>query len=243
MRYRIELSYMGTAYHGWQRQPNAVTVQQVLEDALATLVHTQIEVVGAGRTDTGVHARYYVAHADMEALQIPETRLVHMLNGILPHDIAVSHFRATLPDFHARFDALNRTYKYYISRVKDPFWYERAMYFPAALNFEAMQRAAKLLLTYNDFAAFCRTGTDVHTTLCQLHTSTWHMQENLLVYTIQADRFLRNMVRAIVGTMLDVGQEHISLDDFCAIIESRDRCHAGASAPACGLYLVDVQYP
>ncbi len=242
MRYRLTLSYCGTRYHGWQRQPNAVSVQEILEKSISQLLRTPVEVIGAGRTDTGVHARYYVAHFDAPELPFPLTHFVYMLNGILPHDVAVLEILPASPTFHARFDALSRTYEYWLSRVKDPFLIDRAMQYTGNLSLEAMQTGAAALLKYKDFAAFCKTGTDVHTTLCHLTESHWIVHDDVWIYRVTADRFLRNMVRALVGTLLDLGREKISLTHFRQIIESKDRGQAGASAPPQGLYLVNVEY-
>lgn len=242
MRFRLDLSYCGTHYHGWQRQPNAISIQEILEEAIAKLLHTSVEVVGAGRTDTGVHARYYVAHFDAEKIPSPLPQFVYMLNGVLPHDIAIQQILPTSPDFHARFDAVSRTYEYWIARTKDPFLTERALQISGELSLEKMRAGAALLLEYNDFASFCKTGTDVHTTLCRLIESQWNVRGDLWIYRVTADRFLRNMVRAIVGTLLGVGREKISLATLREIIEAKDRGRAGASVQPQGLYLVDIEY-
>ena len=244
MRYRIDLSYCGTNYHGWQRQPNALTVQETLEKALKQILRTAVELVGAGRTDTGVHAKHYVAHFDASQISLPLQEVVYMLNGILPSDIAVYALSETYPTFHARFDAQTRSYEYWIVRRKDPFLLNAAYLYTAPLDLELMQRGAQVLLEYSDFASFCKTGSDVQTTLCKLIQSEWICceEEYLLIYRITADRFLRNMVRAIVGTLLDLGRGKLTLEGFRDIIESRDRRRAGASAQPQGLYLVSVQY-
>lgn len=242
MRYRLELSYRGTSYHGWQRQPNAVSVQEIIEGALTKLLRSPIEIVGAGRTDTGVHARHYVAHFDANMLPYSREHLVYMLNGILPHDIAIHSILPTTPDFHSRFDAVSRTYEYWIARNKDPFLIDGAFLFSGALSLDAMQTGAALLLQYKDFASFCKSGTDASTTLCYLTESQWSVREQVWVYRVTADRFLRNMVRAMVGTLIDLGRGKITLDEFRTIIEAKDRGRAGASAPPQGLYLVEVNY-
>ena len=190
MRFRLDLSYCGTHYHGWQRQPNAISIQEILEEAIAKLLRTSVEVVGAGRTDTGVHARYYVAHFDAEEIPSPLPQFVYMLNGVLPHDIAIQQILPTSPDFHARFDAVSRTYEYWIARTKDPFLTERALQISGELSLEKMRAGAALLLEYNDFASFCKTGTDVHTTLCRLTESQWNVRGDLWIYRVTADRFL-----------------------------------------------------
>ena len=242
MRFRLNLSYCGTHYHGWQRQPNALTVQETLETAIAKLLRVPVEVIGAGRTDTGVHAHYYVAHFDAEEIPIPLTQFVYMLNGVLPHDIAIQQIFPASPDFHARFDAVSRSYEYWIARTKDPFLTERALQLSGGLSLENMRAASALLLEYSDFASFCKTGTDVHTTLCRLTESQWIVQGHLWIYRITADRFLRNMVRAIVGTLLEVGRGKLSLHTFREIIEAKDRGRAGASVQPQGLYLVNIEY-
>ncbi len=243
MRYRIDLGYCGTNYHGWQRQPNALTVQETLEKALKQILRTAVELVGAGRTDMGVHAKHYVAHFDAPQISLPLQEVVYMLNDILPSDIAVYALSETYSTFHARFDAQTRSYEYWIARRKDPFLLNAAYLYTAPLDLELMQRGAQVLLEYSDFASFCKTGSDVQTTYCKLSESEWIARdEHLLVYRITADRFLRNMVRAIVGTLLDLGRGKLTLEGFRAIIESRDRRRAGASAQPQGLYLVSVQY-
>ena len=243
MRYRLCLAYHGAGYHGWQRQPNAVTVQEVLERSLSQLFQQEIEVTGAGRTDTGVHARFYVAHFDATGLPMPVERLLYVLNGILPRDIVIFHIEETASTFHARFDATRRTYEYWLVRRKDPFLSDGALLYTSPLNLSLLQTGASLLLAYEDFASFCKTGTDVHTTFCHLFLSEWEVRDKVWIYRISADRFLRNMVRAIVGTLLDLGRGKITLSQFQEIIESRRRGRAGASAPPQGLYLVDVSYP
>lgn len=241
MRYRLTLSYAGTRYHGWQHQPNALTVQQVLEEALAMLLREPVEVVGCGRTDTGVHARYYVAHFDTSNPTSGE-QIALRLNHILPPDMAIMGCEETSPDFHARYDALARTYEYWIARQKTPFLPDMAYQFTAALDLEAMQQAAQQLLTFHDFAAFCKQGSDNKTTLCQLSESAWQQRGQLLVYRVTADRFLRNMVRAIVGTLLEVGR-HQRASDLSTLATGADRSMSGESVPAQGLYLVGVKYP
>ncbi len=243
MRYRIDLAYLGTNYHGWQRQRNASSVQEVLEDRLSTLVGHSVEVVGAGRTDTGVHASHYVAHFDAEKLRMPEARMVYALNGTLPQDIAVHSLAECAAEFHARFDALSRTYRYVISREKNPFALGRSYQCSYPLDLPSMQAGAAALLPYSDFASFCKAGADNKTTLCELMRSEWTVEGNQWVYTVQANRFLRNMVRAIVGTLLDLGRGRITLEQLHEIVAAADRGKAGASAPPEGLYLSDIAYP
>ena len=244
-RYFIWLSYKGTAYYGWQVQPGTPTVQQTLNNALTVLLREDVETTGAGRTDTGVHAATFVAHFDTtqtaEELNLPQ--LTYKLNRILPSDIAIQRIEEVKPDAHARFSAQSRTYHYFICTQKDPFQVGRSWLVERRLNIEAMQQAADLLKAYEDFESFSKTNTQVKTFKCQIFEARWEQEGNLLRFEIKADRFLRNMVRAIVGTMVDVGLGKISADDFASIIESKNRSQAGFSAPGYGLFLVEVEYP
>ncbi|KAF0238429.1 MAG: tRNA pseudouridine38-40 [Prolixibacteraceae bacterium] len=241
-RYFLQLSYKGTRYFGWQRQPNAISVQEVLEKTLSTILREDIAVVGAGRTDTGVHASCYVLHFDVShEIQEPE-KLVYHLNRFLPDDIAIQGIKKVSNDFHARFSAASRTYKYYISTVKDPFANETSYQFTVPIDMEKMNEAAKILFDYVDFTSFAKLHTDVKTNNCKIFQAEWETENNQLVFTIQADRFLRNMVRAIVGTLLEVGKGKITVDDFRKIIEMKNRGAAGTSAPPQGLFLVDIGY-
>jgi len=243
MRFFLTLSYKGTAYHGWQIQPNAFSVQQALQDALSMLLRENIEVVGAGRTDTGVHAAYYVAHFDTESEKLlDKDHFCYHLNAILPKDIAVSAIQAVRDNAHARFDATLREYKYYVTQAKNPFQTDIAYHYPMHLDIERMNEAANALKDYTDFESFCKLHADNKTTICHIKESVWSKKDNMLVYTVSADRFLRNMVRAMVGTLIDVGRGKINVDQFRQIIEAKDRCAAGTSAPAHGLFLTDVQY-
>lgn len=242
MRYFIEFSYNGKNYCGWQSQPNAVTVQEVLEKSLSTLLRQKIEVVGAGRTDSGVHARQMFAHFDTEQI-FENENLVHKLNAFLPKDIAIHHIFRVLEDAHARFDAVKRTYEYHITTKKNPFLSEKSMYVNLPLDISKMNEAAKILFQHTDFQCFSKSNTDVFTYNCKIYEAFWKQKENQLIFTISADRFLRNMVRAIVGTLLDVGLKKIQLTDFEQIIKSKNRSRAGASVPACGLFLTKVEYP
>lgn len=241
MRYFLEFSYLGTAYHGWQRQPNALSVQEVLEDCTGTLLGGKLEIVAAGRTDTGVHARKMVAHFDWEDT-LPEDFVVR-LNAFLPRDIAVRGVRPVKPDAHARFDALSRTYRYYVVQHKDPFSIDSAHWVQRPLDFGAMNEAARLLLGCQDFKCFSRSNTDVKTYLCEVREARWEREGEAWVFVITADRFLRNMVRAVVGTLLQVGKGNLGPDAVKAIIKTRDRSEAGASVPAKGLYLTELVYP
>ncbi|MEJ2584151.1 MAG: tRNA pseudouridine(38-40) synthase TruA [Robiginitalea sp.] len=241
MRYFLQFSFFGQHYHGWQRQPKDLSVQEVLEDRLGTLLGRHIEVVAAGRTDAGVHARIMVAHFDWD----PPLRkdLLHRLNAFLPEDIAVQQIRAVKPDAHARFDALSRTYQYRLVQQKDPFEQDTAFFTIHPLDFGAMNKAAELLLEYSDFQAFSRVNTDVKTFICHIRHAKWEKEGPVWTFTITADRFLRNMVRAVVGTLLEVGKGKITGEDVKSIIKSRDRSRAGASVPAKGLYLTGITYP
>ncbi|PKA82237.1 tRNA pseudouridine38-40 synthase [Ulvibacter sp. MAR_2010_11] len=242
MRYFIEIAYNGKNYHGWQIQPDAVSVQEVLEQTLSTLLRKDIKVTGAGRTDTGVHAKQLFAHFDEEVIEdIPD--LMYRLNSFLPKDISVQHIFEVKKEAHARFDAVSRTYEYIISFKKDPFLDEFSYYIHHKPNVDIMNEAANSLLNYKDFQCFSRSKTDVKTYYCKVQKAIWTERDSQLIFTIVADRFLRNMVRAVVGTLLEVGFEKISLSQFHEIIESKDRNKAGASAPAHGLYLTEVTYP
>lgn len=242
MRYFIEISYQGTHYYGWQRQPDAISVQEVLEKALSTLLRKDIKVSGAGRTDAGVHAKQLFAHFDFDAIE-DVSALVFRLNSFLPKDVSVQHIYRVSDDAHARFHASERAYEYVITLGKDPFseaYSHQLHYKPDVV---LMNEAAALLLEYKDFQCFSRSNTDVKTYFCKVKTAFWKEENKQLIFTITADRFLRNMVRAIVGTLLEVGFKKITLADFRTIIESKNRVNAGASAPAKGLFLTKVAYP
>lgn len=241
MRYFIELSYNGSAYHGWQLQPNVLTVQEVLERALSNIIGNKIEITGAGRTDTGVHAEQMFAHFDTDLAL--DDHLVYKLNSFLPKDIAVHNILKVIPEAHARFDAISRTYKYRISLIKNVFTFNNAYYLKQKLDIKKMQEASKILFQYNDFQCFSKSNTDVKTYHCNIMQCDWEKIQNELILTIKADRFLRNMVRAIVGTMINIGLGKISIDDLHSIIKSRSRSEAGYSVPAHGLYLVEIIYP
>ncbi|MBT8320821.1 MAG: tRNA pseudouridine(38-40) synthase TruA [Eudoraea sp.] len=241
MRYFLSLSYFGKAYHGWQRQPNALAVQEVVEHALSTLMRSPITIVGAGRTDTGVHAREIYAHFDT-ASPIPSD-LLKRLNRFLPDDIAINSLFSVPDDAHARFSAVSRTYEYYVISKKDPFYSDSAYLVERPLNVELMNKAAEIIMSYEDFECFSKSNTDVHTFNCQISSAAWKEKGDLLIFKITADRFLRNMVRAIVGTLLDVGLDKLTTEDVKAIIKSKNRSEAGVSVPAKGLYLTRVEYP
>lgn len=242
-RYFIYLSYKGTAYHGWQFQPNGISVQEVLTNALSTVLRTEIDIVGAGRTDTGVHAKLMVAHFDTET-ELPDlTAFVIKLNSLLPRDIAVSNIVRVRADAHARFDAVSRRYEYHVVTTKNVFKNELAARFNENLNFDLMNEAASVLPEYIDFTSFSKLHTDVKTNNCVITQAKWALVDDEWVFTIEADRFLRNMVRAIVGTLFEVGRNRMSVAQFRDVIAAKNRCKAGASVPAQGLYLVDIQYP
>jgi len=244
-RFFLHLSYDGTNYHGWQSQNNAITIQLEVEKALSILFQQKIEITGAGRTDTGVHAREFYAHFDVgNSFDSDELHdLIYRLNAILPSDIAVYGILPANKDAHARFSAVSRTYKYYISRNKDPFAKDYSWCVYGNLNIEAMNNAAKILLKYTDFTSFSKLHTNTDNNNCKIFQAEWKEENNMLVFTITADRFLRNMVRAVVGTLLDIGKGKITLNDFRKIIESKNRCNAGYSVPAKGLFLENIEYP
>lgn len=241
LRYFIELSYNGKAYHGWQNQPDAISVQQVVEEALTVLLKKKIAIVGAGRTDAGVHALKMFAHFDFD-LTFPEN-LIFKLNSYLPKDIAIQAIVAVKPDSHARFNAVSRTYHYRIAIQKNPFSYDHAYDLHKSLDLELMNKACNILLQYNDFQCFSKSNTDVKTYYCDIMQADWQMEESELIFTIKADRFLRNMVRAIVGTLINIGLKKIPLQSLHEIVQSKDRRNAGYSVPAHGLYLIDIEYP
>lgn len=242
MRYFIQFSYFGKAYHGWQNQPNAVTVQEVLEETLSKLVRKKIRMTGAGRTDAGVHAKEMYAHFDMDFIKnIPD--LVHRLNAFLPDDIAVLQIIQVEEEAHARFDATERTYEYWVCNVKNPFYKDNAHYVRRDLNLDLMNQAATLLIGRKDFECFSKSNTDVKTYLCDVKEAVWSKENEKIVFRITADRFLRNMVRAVVGTLLNVGLAKYEPDYVNTIINSKDRSKAGVSVPAKGLYLKSIFYP
>ncbi|MBR8707918.1 tRNA pseudouridine(38-40) synthase TruA [Bacteroides pyogenes] len=242
-RYFIYLAYDGTRYHGWQVQPNGISVQECLMKALATFLREDIEVVGAGRTDAGVHASLMVAHFDYDASLEPDA-VADKLNRLLPPDISVFRIRRVKPGAHARFDAVERTYKYYVVSAKYPFNRQYRWRIHSRLDYDRMNEAARTLLEYSDFTSFSKLHTDVKTNICRITHAEWTQEDDITwVFTIRADRFLRNMVRAIVGTLVEVGRGKLSVDGFRRIIEQKDRCKAGTSAPGQALFLVDVAYP
>jgi tRNA pseudouridine38-40 synthase len=243
-RYFIYLSYKGTSYHGWQVQPNSVTIQKILDEALSIILNEKISTVGAGRTDTGVHALVFCAHFDTIAPDLTSKKnLVYRLNRFLPGDIAVSRILKVMPEAHARFSAITRTYRYNISKTKNPFWEDSSWFIHGKTDINSMNEVCGLLLNYNDFTSFSRLHSDNKTNVCRIFYAVWEEADDRLVFTIKADRFLRNMVRALVGTMVEVGAGKMTMRQFEDIIQAKDRCKAGKSAPAKGLFLVDIEYP
>ncbi len=242
MRYFIEIAYNGGNYFGWQRQPEQISVQQVLEETLSTLLREELKITGAGRTDAGVHSKQLFAHFDFDEIENSED-LVFRLNSFLPKDISVKNIFEVKDDAHARFDAVEREYEYIISLEKDPFSQDFAFQINNKPDVDLMNKAAEKLLNHKDFQCFSRSKTDVKTYNCTIIKASWEAKNNRLIFTIAADRFLRNMVRAIVGTLLDVGYGKTSLEEFQKILNSKSREEAGASAPAHGLYLTKVIYP
>ena len=243
MRYFIELAYNGTNYHGWQIQPNGVSVQEMIESALSTIFSTKTGITGAGRTDAGVHAAYMVAHFDTEQPVEDCTKLANRLNRILPNDIAIMSVSEVAADSHSRFSAVSRKYEYHITFEKNPFLHKFATKVNYNLDFDLMNQAAGILLSYNDFTSFSKLHSDVKNNLCTVTQSFWEKRGDRWVYTIEANRFLRNMVRAIVGTLFDVGRRKITVGRFAEIVEVKDRSLAGTSASPQGLYLIDIKYP
>lgn len=242
-RYFIELAYDGTNYHGWQIQPNGSSVQETLMKALATFLRQEVEVVGAGRTDAGVHARRMMAHFDIDR-ELDGAQVTDKLNRLLPPDIAVYRVVPVKPNAHARFDATYRKYQYHVTTCKDPFSRQYAWRLFHPLDFEKMNEAAKTLFDYTDFTSFSKLHTDVKTNNCRIMHAEWtQVSDTEWVFTIQADRFLRNMVRAVVGTLVEVGRGKLNIDGFRRVIEQKDRCSAGSSVPGHALFLVDVGYP
>ncbi len=242
MRYFIHLAYDGTNYHGWQIQPDANSVQEELQKALSVLIRREIEIVGAGRTDAGVHARRMVAHFDFDGpLDCQQT--AYRLGRMLPRDIAVYLVEPVADGMHARFSATRRTYHYYLHTERDPFCRQYSCELHYELDFQLMNEAGRILCTYNDFGAFCKSHSDVKTTLCHVTEARWiQVDSSHWYFRISANRFLRNMVRAVVGTMIDVGRHRVTLDEFRKIVEGKQRTQAGESMPAHALFLEDVAY-
>jgi tRNA pseudouridine38-40 synthase len=246
LRYFIELAYDGTDFHGWQTQPNATTVQELLDDALTIVLRESIETTGCGRTDTGVHARDFYAHFDSPSLVIDHQSLVKVVesvNAILPYTIAVKRIIPVHAEAHARFDATSRSYEYHVHFNKDPFKINHSWQLRDKPDIALMNAAARIIMEHTDFSCFSKSNTQTYTNNCKITRAEWVYSEHCLVFHITADRFLRNMVRAIVGTLMQVGRKEIQPEDVEAIIESKNRSNAGTSVPACGLYLTEIKYP
>ena len=259
MRYFIRLAYNGAAYHGWQSQPSAISVQQKIEEALSTVLRLPVSIVGAGRTDAGVHAREMFAHFDLPATlescgrTTDIGKIILSLNRLLGKDIAIYDIFKVADDAHARFDACERTYKYFVTYDKTPFMHQLCWHSPSSLDLDKMNEAAAFLKITDDFTSFAKLHSDSKTNICDVRDAYWHpasghqdmapLMGNGIVFTISADRFLRNMVRAVVGTLVDVGRGKLSISEFKDIISKKDRCAAGTSMPAHALYLWSVKYP
>lgn len=241
MRYFIHLAYDGTRYHGWQIQPNGISVEGEIERCLTTLLRTNIDIVGAGRTDAGVHARHMAAHFDFTDIDC--NQLTYRLNKMLPPDITIYKIETVNDDMHARFSATSRTYHYYVSTMKSPFNRQYTWRTHYDLDFDLMNEAATLLLHYKDFACFCKSHTDVKTTLCDVREAKWiQTSDSEWYFRITANRFLRNMVRAVVGTLIEVGRHRMSIEEFRQVIEGKKRTQAGESMPGNALFLEHVEY-
>lgn len=240
-RYFLEIAYKGTEFHGWQVQPGVVTVQSEFERSISTVLGKTTSVVGCGRTDTGVHAKQFFLHFEHEDLL--DEQLVRSLNGVLHKDVAVKRIIPVSLEDHARFSATQRAYEYRVHLGKDPFKTGRSLMVYHKLDVEKMNKAAELLLGRQEFTSFCRTGSDVKTHFCDVRRAEWNVGNGCYIFYISADRFLRNMVRAVVGTLMDVGAGRMSVDGFQAVIDAKDRRKASKSALACGLFLTEVQYP
>lgn len=247
MRYFLKLAYNGAPFHGWQSQPNAISVQEVVEQGLATISRHPVSIVGAGRTDTGVNARVMYAHFDADIIE-DKKRFILSLNRLCGPDIAIEDILDVPEDAHARFDAIEREYRYFVTFEKSPFLAPYSWFSPSTLNLEAMNEAAELLLKAKDFTSFAKLHSDAKTNICDLREACWKSWDNLygvpgLVFTIRADRFLRNMVRAVVGTLADIGRGKMSLAQFQDVIDAKDRCSAGTSMPPQALFLWNIKYP
>jgi len=243
-RYFLYISYLGKGYRGWQVQPGKITIQGILENALSTILQEKISCTGAGRTDTGVNALMFVAHFDSVKEGLDDRdNIIFRLNRFLPPEIAVSRIRRVIGSAHARFDAVSRTYEYRISKSKNPFQRDTSWFRHGNLDLESMNRACTCMLDYNDFTSFSKLHTDVKTNNCVIREAFWISNGDQLVFRITADRFLRNMVRAIVGTMIEIGTGSVKPEGIREIIEAHDRSRAGKSVPAAGLSLVNIEYP
>ena len=242
MRYFIEFSYNGSDFHGWQRQNNAISVQQVIEESLTLIQSEIVNVIGAGRTDTGVHAKVMIAHFDVQELSKTRNDFIFKLNQLLPKSIVIKNLRRVKDDAHARFDAISRTYLYYISQVKDPFNNSLHYFYKEKLDWDLMNQASKIIINHNDFECFSKSNTDVKTFLCDIEKASWETNINGAVFKITANRFLRNMVRAVVGTLIEIGNGKKKIKDLEKILVSKERSKAGYSVPANGLFLTEIKY-
>lgn len=241
MRYFIDISYDGSNYHGWQIQPNADTVQHQINLAFSTILNEEINVLGAGRTDTGVHAKKMIAHFDTNQT-IDFVKFKYRINGFLKNDISLNDIYKVKEDAHARFSAISRTYEYRVSRTKNPFSVN-SYFLLRDLDFQSMKKACKFLHGSHDYTSFAKLHSENYTNNCEVYIANWEEDENFLIFTIKANRFLRNMVRAIVGTLIEIGEGKISFSDIETILMSKDRAKAGYSVPANGLSLIDIEYP
>jgi len=243
-RYFIHLSFNGTNYHGWQHQPNGISVQSVIKKVFSIKLAENIEVIGAGRTDAGVHAKYYIAHFDSEKPDLQNNiNFLYEINNFLPPDISIKKIILVSNNAHSRFSATSRTYQYFLCREKNPFSLEFSYYYNAELNVNKMNEASAILLNFTDFSSFCKSKSDTKTNLCKIYEAYWKEETGFLIFNIKANRFLRNMVRAIVGTLMEVGKEKVTITEFIDIIEKKNRSFAGMSVPSKGLFLTDIEYP
>ena len=242
MRYFIEISYLGTNYHGWQSQPNAITIQEITENCFSKILNNPVKLVAAGRTDAGVHAKQMYAHFDSDMIINDKKSFEHKVNSFLPKDIVVKKFILVHDNAHARFDALYREYEYHISLIKNPFEIDKAYFFKKSLDIKKMNKCCNTMLQYSNFKSFSKSKTDVKTYDCKIYEAKWMLDKNSLIFKIKADRFLRNMVRAIVGTLIEIGLGKITEKEFKLIIEKKDRQLAGFSVPAHALFLKNIDY-
>ncbi len=242
MRYLLELSFNGANYHGWQIQPNCVSVQGTIEKCISTILNRKVSIVGAGRTDTGVHASYFCAHFDFDLIIEDKSDFIYKSNSFLPSDIAIKNIFLVKQDFHARFDAVSRTYQYKINTTKNPFLSNDSYYLKKEIDFYKMNLAALKLFDYTDFKCFSKSNSDVHTFDCDIRSASWTFKDNHWVFEISANRFLRNMVRAIVGTLIEIGEGKFEIGHMDKVIKSKNREVAGYSVPAQGLYLTNIIY-
>ncbi len=242
-RYFIRLSYNGRRFFGWQKQPGHYTVQQCLEEHFSTFLRQQIHIIGAGRTDTGVHAKNYFAHAEFSPGKMSRNDMVYKLNRFLPEDVVIHKIYPVVNEAHARFDAISRSYEYVITKEKNPFHANTAYFYPGTLDLDKMNMATEAIMGEKDFGSFAKAGSDVKNYICTVSEAYWEEQDDFIIFKITANRFLRNMVRAVAGTLLDVGRGYTEASAITSIIESGSRQDAGTSMPAHGLFLVNIEYP